>query len=194
MASPILKPYEDDILDVKRQSLYARLRRLFSTDVIVRNIGGKQLKIQAKINTEQAGYLATGIKATIKSEFGHGENYMAQLSELGERAGKFGGVDAVFILVPEETKVLKTGILVNIQIEVPGIPKLLLPRQALTNNDGQMGLFVLSKNSKVEFTPVKYLNFDDDHINVLDHTLNNQQIVIEGNYLLRTGDLVKVIK
>ena len=47
VSNPILKPYEDDgILDVKRQSLYARLRRLFSTDVIVRNIGGKQLKIK----------------------------------------------------------------------------------------------------------------------------------------------------
>jgi hypothetical protein len=46
MANPILKPYEDNILDVKRQSLYARLRRLFSTDVIVRNIGGKQIKVK----------------------------------------------------------------------------------------------------------------------------------------------------
>ncbi|HOT89632.1 MAG TPA: portal protein, partial [Bacteroidales bacterium] len=36
----------DDVLDVKRQSLYARLKRLFSTDVIVRNVGGKQLKIK----------------------------------------------------------------------------------------------------------------------------------------------------
>lgn len=46
MANPILRPQEDDIIDVKKQSLYARLRRLFSTDVIVRNVGGKQLKIK----------------------------------------------------------------------------------------------------------------------------------------------------
>lgn len=46
MANPILQPYDDEVLDVKRQSLYARLRRLFSTDVIVRNVGGKQLKIK----------------------------------------------------------------------------------------------------------------------------------------------------
>lgn len=36
----------DDVLDVKQQSLYARLKRLFSTDVIVRNVGGKKLKIK----------------------------------------------------------------------------------------------------------------------------------------------------
>ena len=41
-----LKPFEDEILDVKKSSLYARLKRLFSTDVIVRNVGGKQLKIK----------------------------------------------------------------------------------------------------------------------------------------------------
>lgn len=41
-----IKPFEDEILDVKKQSLYARLKRLFSTDVIVRNVGGKQLKIK----------------------------------------------------------------------------------------------------------------------------------------------------
>ena len=41
-----VKPFEDEILDVKKQSLYARLKRLFSTDVIVRNVGGKQLKIK----------------------------------------------------------------------------------------------------------------------------------------------------
>ena len=38
--------FDDEILDVKKQSLYARLKRLFSTDVIVRNVGGKQLKIK----------------------------------------------------------------------------------------------------------------------------------------------------
>ena len=42
----LLKPFDDEILDVKKQSLYARLKRLFSTDVIVRNVGGKQLKIK----------------------------------------------------------------------------------------------------------------------------------------------------
>lgn len=36
----------DDVIDVKQQSLYARLKRLFSTDVIVRNVGGKKLKIK----------------------------------------------------------------------------------------------------------------------------------------------------
>lgn len=46
MANPMLKPLDDEILDVKKQSLYARLKRLFSTDVIVRNVGGKQLKIK----------------------------------------------------------------------------------------------------------------------------------------------------
>ena len=40
------KTFEDDVMNVKTQSLYARLKRLFSTDVIVRNVGGKQLKIK----------------------------------------------------------------------------------------------------------------------------------------------------
>lgn len=46
MANTPLKPYniEDDIVDIKRQSLYARLKRLFSTDTVVRNIGGKKIK------------------------------------------------------------------------------------------------------------------------------------------------------
>jgi Bacteriophage T4-like portal protein (Gp20) len=46
MPNPTLKPFDDEVLDVKKQSLYARLKRLFSTDVIVRNVGGKQLKIK----------------------------------------------------------------------------------------------------------------------------------------------------
>ncbi len=40
------KQFQDDVVDIKQQSLYARLKRLFSTDVIVRNVGGKQLKIK----------------------------------------------------------------------------------------------------------------------------------------------------
>lgn len=36
----------EDVVDVKQQSLYARLKRLFATDVIVRNVGGKKLKIK----------------------------------------------------------------------------------------------------------------------------------------------------
>jgi hypothetical protein len=37
--------YEDTV-DVRQQSLYARLKKLFSTNVIVRNVGGKKLKIK----------------------------------------------------------------------------------------------------------------------------------------------------
>jgi hypothetical protein len=40
-------------IDLKSKSLYARLKRLFSTDVIVRNVGGKLLKIK---DTDQAMY------------------------------------------------------------------------------------------------------------------------------------------
>jgi len=46
MAERQIQQFEDDIVDIKQQSLYARLKRLFSTDVIVRNVGGKQLKIK----------------------------------------------------------------------------------------------------------------------------------------------------
>lgn len=46
MPNPTPQPFDDEILDVKKQSLYARLKRLFSTDVIVRNIGGKQIKVK----------------------------------------------------------------------------------------------------------------------------------------------------
>lgn len=47
-------PYEEEIIDIKKQSLYARLKRLFSTDVIVRNVGGKQLKIEDTDNVMYA--------------------------------------------------------------------------------------------------------------------------------------------
>lgn len=46
MPNQLVNPLENEIIDVKKQSLYARLKRLFSTDVIVRNVGGKQLKIK----------------------------------------------------------------------------------------------------------------------------------------------------
>ena len=40
-------------VDLKSRSLYSRLKRLFSTDVIVRNVGGKMLKIK---DTDQIQY------------------------------------------------------------------------------------------------------------------------------------------
>ena len=39
--------------NLKQRSLYAKLKKLFSTDVIVRNIGGKQLKV---VDTDEAMY------------------------------------------------------------------------------------------------------------------------------------------
>jgi hypothetical protein len=42
----LLRASYDDIIDVKQQSLYARLKKLFATDVIVRNVGGKKLKVK----------------------------------------------------------------------------------------------------------------------------------------------------
>ncbi len=38
---------------LKQRSLYSRLKRLFSTDVIVRNIGGKKLKV---VDTDEVMY------------------------------------------------------------------------------------------------------------------------------------------
>src|SRR6185503_17774938 len=46
MQTQNIKPTNDEVIDIKKQSLYARLKRLFSTDVIVRNIGGKQIKVK----------------------------------------------------------------------------------------------------------------------------------------------------
>lgn len=156
-------------------------------------IGGNSVKIEAKINPEQAAYLHVGLIAILSGEFGHGENYRARLDEIGEKAGKFGGIAALFALAPGEKKSPKTGSIVNIRIEIPGDPKLLLPRRALTNNNGEMGLFVVQPDNTVEFTPVAYHDFDDNRISIIDNELNHSRIVMEGNYLLKTGDLVKVL-
>ena len=44
MPAPSIKPQEDEILNVKKSSLYARLKKLFSTDIIIRDKGGKHIK------------------------------------------------------------------------------------------------------------------------------------------------------
>lgn len=156
-------------------------------------IGGATVKIEAKIDPEQAKYLYVGLKATLSSEFGHGENYNAQLAEIGEKAGKFGSVSAIFTLVPQNKKSPKSGSIVNISIVIPGEPKLILPRRALTNKNGELGLFVVQSNSTVKFTMVNYIDFDDNTISIIGNNLKNSKVVVEGNYLLKTGDLVKVI-
>jgi hypothetical protein len=43
----------DEFKELKQRSLYSKLRRLFSTDVIVRNIGGKKLKV---VDTDELAY------------------------------------------------------------------------------------------------------------------------------------------
>jgi hypothetical protein len=54
MAENPIKQFNDEVVDIKQQSLYARLKRLFSTDVIVRNVGGKELKIKDTDNIMMA--------------------------------------------------------------------------------------------------------------------------------------------
>ena len=56
-----------------------------------------------------------------------------------------------------------------------------------------MGIFVVKANNAVEFRPVKYIDFDDDRISLIGRELRDTRIVTEGNYLLKTGDLVKVM-
>ncbi len=153
-------------------------------------IGGTSVKIEASVSPDQAKYLHVGINAVLSGDFGHGENYRVQLSEIGEKAGKFGGIATLFTMAPDENNSPKTGSIVNIQIEIMDEPKLLLPRRSLTNNNGVMGLFVVQQNNRVEFTPVKYFDFDDNQIKIIGNELNNAKIVVEGNYLLKTGDLV----
>jgi hypothetical protein len=47
--NPILRPemkMNGDEIDVKQKSLFARLKKLFSTGVVIRNVGGKKLKVK----------------------------------------------------------------------------------------------------------------------------------------------------
>ncbi len=156
-------------------------------------VGGSSVKIEARINPDQARDLKIGLKASVITDFGHGENYNAYLAEIGEKAGKFGGVAAVFKIASDEKKFPESGSLVNIQLPITGEPKLLLPRKALIYSEGKMGLFVLKQDKTVEFSPIKYIDFDDTYITLTDMKLNHKQIVVEGNYMLKTGDLVKVV-
>lgn len=55
---------ENSNSDLKNRSLFARLKRLFSTDVVVRNVGGKKLKI---IDTDQVQYATD--KNSLKDRF-----------------------------------------------------------------------------------------------------------------------------
>jgi len=43
----------DEFKELKQRSLFSKLRRLFSTDVIVRNVGGKKLKV---VDTDELAY------------------------------------------------------------------------------------------------------------------------------------------
>jgi RND family efflux transporter MFP subunit len=156
-------------------------------------VGGSSIKIEAKINPEQAGFLQVGLRARMSGDFGHGENYHVRLAEIGEKAGKFGGTAAVFTLAPEEKKSPKSGSVVNIVIDIPVGTKLLLPRQALTNQDGKSGIFIVRSDNSVEFTQVRYSDFDDNRIALIGNELNNIRVAVEGNFLLKDGDLVKVI-
>jgi len=153
-------------------------------------VGGTAVKIEAGINPDQAKNLHVGLTAMLSGNFGHGETYRAQLTEIGEKAGKLGGVTTIFTLAPDETNSPKAGSIVNIRMEMKGEPQLLLPRRALTNKNGVMGLFVIQQNNRVEFIPVKYLDFDDNQIRLIGDELINTKIVVEGNYLLKSGDLV----
>jgi hypothetical protein len=44
---------ENSFQELKNRSLFAKLKRLFSNDVVVRNVGGKKLKV---IDTDEVQY------------------------------------------------------------------------------------------------------------------------------------------
>jgi hypothetical protein len=49
MADPAIRPetrMDGDEIDIKQKSLFARLKKLFSSGVVVRNVGGKKLKVK----------------------------------------------------------------------------------------------------------------------------------------------------
>jgi len=156
-------------------------------------IGGSYVTIEAQLNPDVVKNLHVGAAARISSDFGHGRSYKATLTEVGKKPGKFGGVAAVFMLDEDEPQSPESGTIVNIQVQIPEQSKYLLPRKALTHKDGEIGIFLIQKDSRVKFHPLQYVNFDDERINVLDSTMYNQDVVVEGNFMLDNHDLIKVI-
>jgi hypothetical protein len=131
--------------------------------------------------------------ATARTEFGHGKKYPVQLVEKGQKAGKFGDVSVVFILAEEASSSPEPGEIVDIYLDIPVDSKLLVPVKALTYNKEETGFYVLKDDFTVEFKSLQFSVFDDDMVEILDNQLENKQIVVEGNYLLKPGDLVKVL-
>lgn len=156
-------------------------------------VGGSSPRIEAKINPAQAVNLTIGAMATVTTEFGHGVKYNAHLAELGKKAGKFGGISAVFYLDQPGEYTPESGSMVNIQVKMESAPKLLLPAKAVTLYDGKTGLFLVKEDMTVAFTEVSYSDFDDASVAVQDSFLRNRKVVTDGNYLLKNGDRVRII-
>ena len=67
----------------ENQTLFSRLRKLFSTDVIIRNVGGNQLKVVDTSHIQSNGNLSTNNRIdrfsrmfTGKTGFSHSEGQL----------------------------------------------------------------------------------------------------------------------
>lgn len=157
-------------------------------------IGGSYVSIEAQLNPDEVEHFQVGLRAQASSDFGHGQSYDVILTEIGKKAGKFGGVAAVFMLDEDELKSPEAGSIINLQIQLPEQSKYLLPRKALTNTEGEIGVFVVQKDKRVKFHTLAYTNFDDERVHVLDSAIYNQDVVVEGNFMLDDYDLIKLIQ
>jgi hypothetical protein len=156
-------------------------------------IGGSYVSIEAQLNPDVVNDLQVGIKAKASSDFGHGQSYQTILTEIGKKPGKFGGVAAVFMLDEGELQSPEAGSVVNLQVQLAVQPKYLLPRKALTNTDGKVGVFIVQKDGRVKFHSLAYANYDDERVHVLDTAIYNMDVVVEGNFMLDDNDLIKLI-
>jgi RND family efflux transporter MFP subunit len=137
--------------------------------------------------------VTAGVEARVEVDAFPGETFGGKVSRVAPVFDAATRTATLEIEVPNPGFRLKPGMYARVRLTVDRRPDALtVPRNAVVDNDGKRGVFLVDDGNVVRFNPVRTGLQDADKVEILEGLNDGQRVITTGAIALRNGDRVQV--
>lgn len=138
--------------------------------------------------------VTAGVEARVEVDAFPGETFGGKVSRVAPVFDAATRTATLEIEVPNPGFRLKPGMYARVRLTVDRRPDALtVPRNAVVDNAGARGVFLLDDGNVARFTAVETGLQDADKVEILDGLTEGQRVITTGAIALRNGDRVQVV-
>ena len=162
---------------------------------VVRVAFMNRIKIHFSVNYEDRKKIMSDTPVFVKINENEQIEIPGKITEISISADPNNRLFSVWAEAKNENGLFQSGLLVDVRVVIIQKPDVtLIPRDAMLTRNEQLGVFVVHKDLRAAFTPIKIGDANVAAIEVIDGLKPGQTVVVYGKNNMNYGHLVNKVK